>query len=155
MTASCFHGDRGSRLTLQCPLVSGEQLGPCFSEQIPNHLLLLSLAPAAHNETRLNFHEKKNPSKAWQKPFLKLATEVILSINENFPLMPIGVDKDRILLSPCLSIIPFLLFAFILFMAEGATNDVVKISCRKVYLSLFLKSLLVLGILRGRYFTHS
>jgi hypothetical protein len=115
MIASCFHGDRGSRLAIQCTLVSGEWLGPCFPEQIPNHLMLLSLAPAAQKETRLHFHRKEEFFQSFAEALLKLATEVILSINENFPLMLIGVDKDRILLSPHLYFhysLPFMLGLF-------------------------------------------
>lgn len=93
-----FHGDskRADHGVLTC----GRACAPlCLPEQVPGALLRLSLIildGALPPSIKLDWISIKRviPSSACQKPCLKLAANVIFSINENFPLMHVVVDKD-------------------------------------------------------------
>lgn len=104
----CFHGD--SKRADHGVLTWGWASEPlCLPEQVPDALLSLSLIildGALPPSIKLDWISIKRviPSSACQKPCLKLAANVIFSINENFPLMHVVVDKDSnsLRVSPCL-----------------------------------------------------
>lgn len=168
MIASCFHGDGGSGLAIwsstewwmDWALFSWLDTQPAAASSLTplDGTLLPRIKSGWISIT------KKKPSRAPQKPSLKLATDKFCSVSENFPLMHLGFDKDRdSLVSPALSPLhsspplPYICYTW----GGGSPYWCGLNSSRKVLESLpflFLNNLLGLenlGRWEGRHFSHS